>query len=121
IAVNEFFVRLASHARHTPRVRLDRWWSEQRATEEFQTIRPDGHGIWTAQDRTVGLFLECDLRTEAPARLVAKLRSYERLAATNGPRYPVLFWLSSPEREEHLRARLRDEPASVPTATATHG
>ena len=120
IAVNEFFVRLASHARHTPGARLDRWWSEQRATEEFQTIHPDGHGIWTVDEPTVGLFLECDLRTESPARLVAKLRSYERLAATNGPRYPVLFWLSSPEREGHLHDTLRNEPASVPTATATH-
>jgi hypothetical protein len=119
ITVNEFFVRLAAHARHTPAARLDRWWSEQRATEEFQVIRPDGHGIWTVADRTVGVFLECDLRTEAPARLIAKLRSYQRLVATNGPCYPVLFWLSSPEREMHLHDMLRREPPPVPTATAT--
>jgi hypothetical protein len=119
IAVNEFFVRLATHARHTAGVRLDRWWSERRATEEFQVIRPDGHGIWTVRERTVGVFLECDLGTELPARLVAKLRSYERLAATNGPRYPVLFWLSSLEREKHLHDALRHERAAQPIATAT--
>jgi hypothetical protein len=120
IAVNEFFVRLATYARHTSGVRLERWWSEQRATEEFQTVRPDGHGIWTVGDRTVGAFLECDQRTESPARLIGKLRSYKRLAATNGPRYPVLLWLSSPERELHLHDTLRAEAPSVPVATATH-
>jgi hypothetical protein len=76
--------------------------------------------VWTVQDRCIGLFLECDLRTESPSRLIAKLPAYARLAAVNGPLYPVLFWLSSPEREAHLHTALNQARLDVPTATATH-
>jgi hypothetical protein len=120
VTANEFFVRLAAHARATPRARLGRWWSERRATQEFQRVRPDGHGVWTVGERSTGLFLECDLRTEFSGRLIAKLDAYARLAAMDGPRYPVLFWLSSPEREQHLHAELYQADLDVPTATATH-
>jgi hypothetical protein len=119
LTTNEFFVRLASHARHEPDARLRRWWSERRATAEFQTVRPDGHGIWTVGAHTVGLFLECDLGTERLARVAAKLDAYARLADSGGPRYPVLFWLNSAERERRLHTVLREHPGQVPVATAT--
>jgi len=120
LACNEFFVRLAAHARRSPAARLPRWWSEARATAEFQMVRPDGHGIWTVDERTVGFFLECDRNTEAQRRLVGKFAAYERLAATVGAHYPVLLWLSSPERERAVQTTLRREPPAVPVATATH-
>jgi hypothetical protein len=72
----------------------------------------------------VGFFLECDTGSENLARLVGKLDAYARLAATGGPRYPVLFWLPNAEREDNLRRVLRGnrlvETGAVPVATATH-
>src|SRR6266511_4069661 len=95
LATNEFFVRLACTARADPGVGLGRWWSERTATARFIGVRPDGHGLWTAQGRTVGWYLECDLGTEPLTRVVAKL-------------------------EAHLQQALRRTPPPVPVATATH-
>lgn len=120
LATNEFFVRLAFTARVDQRVRLDRWWSERTATTKFMRIRPDGHGLWTSRGRTVGWFLECDMGTEPLTRVIGKLEAYERLAASGGPRYPVLFWLPGAERESHLQQALRQRLPQVPVATATH-
>ena len=121
LAVNEFFTRLAAHARRNPSTRLDRWWSEKTTTAQFLTVRPDGHGLWTENDHTIGFFLEVDQGTEALNRLPTKLASYTRLAATTGIRYPILFWLTSTNREEHLHTLLRHhtEDRNVPVATAT--
>jgi hypothetical protein len=120
LATNEFFVRLAFTARIDQKVRLDRWWSERTATGKFMRIRPDGHGLWTEGGRTVGWFLETDLGTEPLSRVVGKLEAYERLAASGGPQYPVLFWLPNAERESHLQRTLRQRLPEVPVATATH-
>ncbi len=120
LATNEFFVRLAQTARTDPGVGLDRWWSERTATARFIGIRPDGHGLWTAQGRTVGWYLECDMGTEPLTRVTAKLEAYQRLARSGGPHYPVLFWLPSTEREAHLQQALRRTSPPVPVATATH-
>lgn len=120
LATNEFFVRLAFTARIDHRARLDRWWSEHTATTKFRQIRPDGHGLWTKDGRTVGWFLETDMGTEALTRVVAKLDAYERLAASGCPTYPVLFWLPNADRESHLQQALRRRPPKVPVATATH-
>jgi hypothetical protein len=120
LATNEFFVRLAFTARIDHRVRLDRWWSERTATARFLRIRPDGHGLWTERGRTVGWFLETDMGTEPLTRVIAKLEAYERLAASGGPQYPVLFWLPNAERESHLQQALRQRIPEVPVATATH-
>ncbi|HEY2673710.1 MAG TPA: replication-relaxation family protein [Rugosimonospora sp.] len=120
LTANEFFVRLAEHARRHPQARLDRWWSETVATQQFLKVRPDGHGLWSAADTTVGFWLEADTGTEPLGRVTAKLDGYARLAATGGPRYPVLFWVGSQAREEHLHRLLRQADAEVPTATATH-
>jgi hypothetical protein len=120
IATNELFVRLAAHARSHPDTRLRRWWSEQRCTQLFQTVAPDGHGLWSVGAATVGFFVECDRRTESHRRVLGKLDGYQRLATNDGPRYPVLFWLSSPEREAALQAALRQRRSAVPVATTTH-
>jgi hypothetical protein len=120
LATNEFFVRLARTARTDPQVRLDRWWSERTATARFLRIRPDGHALWTARGRTVGWYLECDMGTESLPRVRGKLEAYQRLAASGGPQYPVLFWLSSTAREAHLQQALRRALPEVAVATATH-
>lgn len=121
LTANEFFVRLAAHARSHPDTRLVRWWSEGVATRQFLKVRPDGHGLWQSHGVTAGFWLEADTGSEPLGRVVSKLDGYARLAASDGPRYPVLFWLASTAREEHLQAMLRQLRPEVPTATATHG
>ena len=71
LGVNQFFIDLLTAARYgqalgAPDSRLLRWWSEQHATDVYaqSNIRPDGHGIWSAEGRTVGFFLEHDRGTE---------------------------------------------------------
>jgi hypothetical protein len=120
LATNEFFVRLRHTARTDPNVSLARWWSERTSTARFLAIKPDGHGLWTSNGRTVGWFLECDRGTESLPRLIAKLDAYERLIHSGGPRYPVLFWLPGVTREANLHQALRHQPSTVPVATATH-
>ena len=120
VLANEFFVRLAEHARRHAAVRLDRWWSETTTTQQFRTITADGHGLWSSGDATVGFFLEADTGTEPLGRVIAKLDRYAALVRRGGPQYPVLFWLGSQPRENHLHRLLRDRPATVAVATATH-
>ncbi|WBB69186.1 replication-relaxation family protein [Micromonospora sp. WMMD812] len=119
LTVNEFFVRLSAHARHHTGARLERWWSESMTTKQFRTITADGHGVWTVGDTTVGFFLEADTGSEPLSRVVAKLDRYADLVRRGGPRYPVLFWLGSGQREDHLHRQLVARP-DVPVATATH-
>jgi hypothetical protein len=134
LTTNEFFVRLHHAARTNAHSTSDtantlgadsetvlrRWWPEKVATTRFPGIAPDGHGLWACQGRTVGMFLECDRGTENLSRLTAKLPGYARLVENGGPRYPVLFWLPSPQREANLQRLLRADPPPVPVATATH-
>jgi hypothetical protein len=117
---NEFGVRLALRARTDPQARLLRWWSEHTATTRFRGIHPDAHGLWQSSGRLVGWFLECDMGTESQPRLVAKLLAYDNLARTDGPTYPVLFWLPGSVREANLHRALRRHRPPVPVATATH-
>ncbi|GAA1843145.1 replication-relaxation family protein [Asanoa iriomotensis] len=120
LTANEFSVRLCAHTRANADARLDRWWSEVTAARQFRTITADGHGLWSVGGITAGFFLEADSGSEPLARVVAKLDRYADLARRGGPRYPVLFWLPSAAREDHLHGRLRLRHADVPTATATH-
>jgi hypothetical protein len=122
VGVNGFFTDLHGYARTRPQVRLARWLSETEATAVYALsgIRPDGHGIWQAEDRTVGFFLEHDRGTENQRVLLAKLPAYQRLAVA-GPRYPVLFHLPGPDREAHLHRNLAGTTLTVPVATAIHG
>ena len=118
LTANEFFVRLTAHARWHDDARLDRWWSETATTKQYRTITADGHGLWSSGNTTmVGFFLEADTGTEPLGRVVAKLDRYALLIRRGGPHYPVLFWLASEHREEHLHRLLAGD---VPCATATH-
>jgi hypothetical protein len=121
LTANEFFVRLSAYARRHPEARLDRWWSETTTTKQYRTITADGHGLWSIADATVGFFLEADTGTEPlRSRVVTKLDRYAQLIRRGGPRYPVLFWLGSERREEHLHLLLPGRRGDVPFATATH-
>ncbi|GAB3147216.1 hypothetical protein GCM10027290_30150 [Micromonospora sonneratiae] len=122
LGVNDFFTDLLAHAKSNPQARLDRWWSEQHATDAYggAGVQPDGHGVWTVGDATVGFFLEHDNGTEPLARVLAKLRAYERVTAF-GPRYPVLFRVPSRGRERNILDALAGTSAAMPIATAVHG
>jgi DNA-binding CsgD family transcriptional regulator len=123
--VNQFFIDLYAHARHSGgHSRLVRWWSEQHATTVFRSatsqIRPDGHGVWRTGDSTVGFFLEYDTGSEDFSRVVKKLGQYERLAADRDVRYPLLLWLPDRRREAHLLRLFTDVRLPLPVATAVH-
>ncbi|MEU4693750.1 replication-relaxation family protein [Actinoplanes sp. NPDC023714] len=120
LVVNEFFVRLQAYSRRHPEARLDRWWSETTTSNQFRAVTADGHGLWSEAGMTAGFFLEADTGTEALGRVIAKLDRYAALVRDGGPRYPVLIWLGSEQREDHLHRLLRDEqPVITPVATAT--
>jgi hypothetical protein len=116
---NELFVRLAHHARDHPGAVLRRWWPEHRTTQEFQTIAPDGHGLWSHGQTTVGFFVECDRGTEPHHRVAAKLGGYKRLVTNDGPRYPILLWLTNPDREQRLHHTLAGQVGALTVATTT--
>ncbi|MEV0717767.1 replication-relaxation family protein [Asanoa sp. NPDC050611] len=120
LTANEFGVRLAAHSRRHPGARLQRWWSEATATARFPTVRPDGHGVWRVGAASVGYWLEVDTGSEPLGRVIAKLDRYATLERSGGPCYPVLFWLHSAAREDHLHALLRPAGARVAAATAVH-
>ncbi len=120
LGVNQFFVDLLAHTRANPHTRLARWWPAARASAAAgRRVRPDGHGVFTDQDRTVAFWLEHDTGTETIGRLAGKVEAYRRLRADGGPGYPVLFWLPNPTREANLHRRLTSTPPSgIPVATA---
>ena len=120
VLANEFFVRLAAYARWHDEAQLDRWWSEQVTANQFRTITADGHGLWTVDGITVGFFLEADTGSEPLGRVVAKLDRYAKLTRRGGPQYPVLFWVGSEDREEHLHRLLPGQHPTVPVATTVH-
>jgi hypothetical protein len=121
LGTNQFVIGLHAHARRDPRCRVERWWSEHHATAVYTQsgICPDAHGIWRVGDTTAGWFLEYDNATENLARVITKLRAYERLAK-DGPRYPVLLWVPTRQREQHLLDLLHGTTTAMPVATTTH-
>jgi hypothetical protein len=120
LGVNGLFCSLAGHARHHPSSVLVEWWSERRCAAEWgDLVRPDGYGIWTDQERSVGFFVEYDTGSEPLARVAAKLSGYADLALAEGIARPVLFWLASAGREPGLQQAIGRPP--VPAATATVG
>ncbi|MFI9641399.1 replication-relaxation family protein [Micromonospora sp. NPDC051925] len=121
VITNEFFVRLSAYARRHPEAQLTRWWSEATAARQFRrTITPDGHGLWSVTGTTVGFYLEADTGSESLTKVTGKLDKYAELIRRASVRYPVLFWLGSQQREEHLHRLLRGRRGEVPVATATH-
>jgi len=109
LGINEFFIQLLVHARHSPHSRLARWWSERDTSAAYgRRVQPDGHGVWVDGGRSVGFFLEYDTGTEPLGRLVGKLASHRRLRGDGGPSYPVLFVLPSRAREQNLHRRFAE-------------
>jgi hypothetical protein len=125
LGINQFFTDLVAHARTHPRSQLERWWSEQQCARPgafggitfFSPVRPDGHGIWVQDGQSVAFFLELDSGTESHKVLLAKLARYARHVHEDGPKWPVLFWLPTAAREQHLHERLDVEGTPVPVAT----
>jgi hypothetical protein len=60
-----------------------------------------------------------DTDTENLARVIRKLKGYERLAQF-GPRYPVLLWVPHTRRENSLLQAPSGVPTVMPVATAVH-
>jgi DNA-binding CsgD family transcriptional regulator len=141
LGVNQFFTDLAHHTRTHPRERLIRWWSAERTANAYAgRIHPDGHGLWqapqpqddgtaaasvdtgTEEPATVGFWLEHDTGSMPLTRLIAKLEAYRRLQDAGGPPYPVLMWLPSHQREQHLHDALSATSLyqEVTVATAVH-
>ena len=138
LAVNQFFVDLAAHARTHPGTALERWWPSARCRRQgafshldpgtsttffFLTLAPDGHGVWTTPDgrggqRRTAFFVEVDLGTEDIPRLADKIPAYQSWTHTTGRCWPVLFWLTSTTRETNLHRRLSERPADITIATA---
>jgi hypothetical protein len=106
IGANEFFVKLLAYARSRETTRLARWWPERIASARYGGVRPDGHGVWEADGRQVGFFLEYDTGTEPLGKLVGKLTKYRQLINSGGPVYPVLFVLPNRIREQNLHRKL---------------
>ncbi|MFD0583076.1 replication-relaxation family protein [Dactylosporangium darangshiense] len=107
--VNQFFIDLIAHARHTPDAGVMRWWSERQCAEPLRfgsvsmhRVRADGHGIYAEGQRRIAFFLEYDRGTESVPLLLDKLKRYEQLTAQGGPAWPVLFFLPDRARERQL-------------------
>ena len=131
LGVNQFFVDLYHHARTQPGAALLRWWSEQHATQVYNSrlttaqprttggVHPDGHGVWTAHGRTVSFFVEHDRGTEPLSRVVTKFKGYEQLA-NQGHRPAVLLWVPHRIREAGLLELMDGLTFPMPVATAVH-
>ncbi|MGH3680795.1 MAG: replication-relaxation family protein [Natronosporangium sp.] len=126
LAINDFFCRLISHARHHRETRLLRWWSERQATTATGgLVRPDGAGLWHHNGSRVAFWLEMDRGTEPLPRLVSKIiDGYQRLSGTPIG-WPVLFMLPTSARETNLHTQLARTTTTagqpVVAATATGG
>ena len=120
--VNEFFCRLLAAARTRDQAALEVWRSEWATAKLFPArVRPDGFGRWRDGEAWCEFFLEYDTGTEPLHRLAAKLAGYADLLRTADTCTPVLFWLRTPGREQHLHALLADLDLDdvVCVATAT--
>ena len=117
--VNEFFCRLIAHARTRPECSLEEWRSEWSTAHLFPgRVRPDGFARWREGEAWCEFFLEYDTGTEPLHRLTAKISGYAELMHTADTCSPVLFWLRTPGREEHLHTLLSRTGSAVPVATA---
>ena len=126
LSTHGFFVALLAYVRTHPGSGLLRWWSGECCSQWHALalglrpqVVPDGHGVWSEGQRTVGFYLEHDTAAEGLRRLLDKLRRYELFLAKGGPRYPVLLWLHSSAREHRLHVMLAEQrDLRAPVATA---
>jgi hypothetical protein len=105
-----------THAAHTrPGSRLVCWWPARRCQARWgRLIGPDAYVRWQDPSGEVDFFLHHDPGQpdlEQPA-------GYNDLAVATGITTPVLWWLTSADREAGLRRLLADQPLLVPVATA---
>ena len=79
-------------------------------------------GTRTPSRSSVGFWLEYDTGSESLSRLVRKLDAYQRLLEQAGPDHPVLFWLPTRRRQDHLHRLLAEVPTvyRVTIATGVH-
>ncbi|WP_432824738.1 replication-relaxation family protein [Dactylosporangium sp. CA-092794] len=125
LGLNQFFIDLAGHARTHPQAALLRWWCDRQCQQVGafvsylrMPVRPDGFGVWRDDHNASTFFVEHDTGSEKLSVLVAKLARYGEFVVNGAPRWPVLFWLHSSRREQHLHDLLRDVRVRVPVATA---
>ena len=119
LGVNDFFCRLHAHARAYPGCRLEAWRSEWSTAALFPgRVRPDGFARWREGEAWCEFFLEYDTGTEPLGRLVDKLPGYNDLMHTADTCSPVLYWLRTPGRADHLRRLLHQKDIAVPVAYA---
>jgi hypothetical protein len=134
LATNQFFINLARYERTHPGARLATWDPVSRFARNggfyqrgddpqvmlLPPVRPDGHGIWVQDGRTVPFLLETDLGTERLTILIDKIDRYIQVANHTNRRWPVLLWLPTAARELHLHQQLAAEftHVDIPVATA---
>lgn len=122
VGVNGLLAALVAHARTSNSAHLHTWWPERRCLHHWGDLaRPDAYARWQDGARTLEFFLEYDTGTEPLNRLANKLADYADLAHATGITSPVLFWFTSPTRETHARAALRNAPVAVATAAPQPG
>ncbi|ACU75692.1 conserved hypothetical protein [Catenulispora acidiphila DSM 44928] len=118
--VNEFFCQLIAYSRRTRGAALEEWRSEWSTAALFPgRVRADGFAHWRVGEQWCEFFFEYDTGSEPLHRLVAKLDGYDDLMHTADTCCPVLFWLPSARREQHVRQSLRAADVEVPFATAS--
>jgi hypothetical protein len=125
LGANQFFIDLAGHARTHPGAGLLRWWSDRQCQRVgafgwplMMPIRPDGFGVWREGPNISTFFVEHDTGSEKLTVLLAKLGRYEQFVIDGAPAWPVLLWLHSARREQHLHDMLRGVRVRMPVVTA---
>jgi len=110
LGVNEFFSRLALHARNNSGCELRQWRSERQATKSYAGIvHPDGYGEWQENGRRIEFFLEFDNGTENMDEVIHKLEGYRDLSRA-GENIPILFVFTGPRRNNNFHTRLTAQP-----------
>lgn len=119
LGVNSFFCRLLAQTRDKPGRHLEEWLSEWTTAAKFPgRVQPDAFGRWREGEVWCEFFLEFDTGSEPLHRLIGKLAGYTEIARAADVCSPVLFWLLTPGREQHLHDLILSSDVAVPVATA---
>ncbi len=134
LGVNQFFADLSGYTRGLGAGRaglpegegLRVWHSEAWVREYYRPhVRPDGYGLWSQHERSLGFFLEHDTGAESLLAVADKLEDYtgKHHDTARALTAMVLFWVASRRREQGLRKALWAKHSPVPVATASrdHG